>query len=180
MSSLLLNTRTNSSHFFRSIYPFLLIFSFSCGEKKSDNPVRNYDKIENISISDSSQKEEHVTTEDKLHLTSDSIDILTFEKKYTPAADDKYDSLCMQWQLTKDQIKFIFLRSKKITPEEKQLLYYYLPCEMQGELRCNGVIYRYRVNAASFIVLFNKDTAMYFGNEDKNMEKYFILHPGIE
>jgi len=85
---------------------------------------------------------------------------------------------CNEWSLAPKDTYKIFSLVKPITSEQKNNLYNWLPCYFKTTVDYKGNIYTMEVNAASFIVLYNDKTTLYFGCSSEGCKKYFILNGG--
>lgn len=85
---------------------------------------------------------------------------------------------CQKWELTCKEVYKIFYLAKPISSEEKEGLYNWLPCYFISKVLYKGSIYTMEINAASFIVLYNKKRTLYFGCSSRDCGKFFILPGG--
>lgn len=105
--------------------------------------------------------------------------ILRVEKVHADTTDLKFYDKCIDWSLSKKQIKEVLGLSKVITGHEFHYLYYVLPCHLEGELTMNGVEYEFNLNSGSFIHLQSSDTSFYMGCADKKCEPFFLEKGGV-
>lgn len=81
------------------------------------------------------------------------------------------------WKLSAGDVMKIFSLVKPISSEAKGGLYNSLPCYYEAEVLYEGKKYTMEINAASFIVLYNKNSIVYFGCPSEVCKPFFIL-PG--
>ena len=85
---------------------------------------------------------------------------------------------CLDWKLSTEDAYKIFGMMKSISSEAKAGLYNWLPCYFESKVLFNGCVYTMEINAASFIVLYNKWSTLYFGCQSAECKNYFILPGG--
>jgi hypothetical protein len=111
----------------------------------------------------------------KVGLIIDTIKILSVNKKIRKdTAENQYYNQCESWNLTEKKIVEIIKLSKPISSHEFQYQYYVLPCEFNGQLKIDNAMFRYKVNAGSYVVLISSDTTIYLGCASKKCKKYFL------
>lgn len=99
-------------------------------------------------------------------------------KDTTLDSDKKVYVKCQKWKLSKKDISYILTLVKPISSEEKAGLYNWLPCYFRSKVLYKGCIYTMEINAASFIVLYNKKATLYFGCSSTACESFFVLAGG--
>jgi len=85
---------------------------------------------------------------------------------------------CVAWKMSDDDVKKIFSLVKPISSEAKGGLYNSLPCYYEAEVLYEGISYTMEINAASFIVLHNENSNVYFGCPSEACNTFFILPGG--
>lgn len=127
------------------------------------------------------QKEEEIKTSEQDSIIIKKVKIMTYEKVLDRKSKffSKYQDRCSSWQLSKEQIEEILLRSKHIDGQEFSYLFSVLPCYYKGEVIVNDSIkLTFEMNAGSYTSLYNSNVSFRLGYyEDK---KFFIESPGIE
>jgi hypothetical protein len=83
----------------------------------------------------------------------------------------------IDWHLTRENILDILESSKPISGTELDLSYLVLPFWYQGKFLLNGTQGKYKINAASFVILKFKDSTIYLGSSQKTLSKYFLVPP---
>lgn len=121
----------------------------------------------------------HAFSQKKPSILIKSPLIKKIEFKDTLSKNDKaiYHQ-CQEWKLTCKEVHEIFSLAKPISSEEKEGLYNWLPCYFTSEVLYNGSAYTMEINAASFIVLYNKKRTLYFGCSSRDCSKFFVLSGG--
>ncbi|MCX6300550.1 MAG: hypothetical protein NTY72_15830 [Bacteroidetes bacterium] len=105
--------------------------------------------------------------------------IKTIEFKDTTLKSEKeMFQKCNNWEISINDALKAFSFSKQITSEQKSALYNWLPCYFKSTVIYNKSKYYMEVNAASYIVLYNKSSTLYFGCSNSECEKFFILKGG--
>ena len=112
-----------------------------------------------------------------LHIKSPLVKILIFKDTTSKNVEDIYHK-CQKWKLSVEDAYKIFSISNQISSEEKAGLYNWLPCYFKSKILYRGCTYTMEINAASFIVLYNKKSTLYFGCSSSNCENYFVLSGG--
>jgi hypothetical protein len=118
-------------------------------------------QLTDIFIKDSFSKEMHFKNHDTI-----------------TSSDQKIFKLCQRWCLNKKDILKIFKLATKISSEEKGSDYYDLPCYYKARVILNNNVYTMEINAASYIVLYNDNSQLYFGCASPKCDKYFVLKGG--
>jgi len=85
---------------------------------------------------------------------------------------------CVAWKMSDDDVEKIFSLVKPISSEAKGGLYNSLPCYYEAEVLYEGKNYTMEINAASFIVLYNENSIIYFGCPLEACNTFFILPGG--
>ena len=99
---------------------------------------------------------------------------IEFEDNLTGEEKELFEK-CQNWELTEKEICEIFSKSKLSTSEEIHGMYYWLPCYYNTTIEYNNNNYTMEINAASFIVIYNDDETLYFGCDNEELRKYFVL-----
>lgn len=85
---------------------------------------------------------------------------------------------CVAWKMSDDDVEKIFSLVKPISSEKKGGLYNSLPCYYEAEILYEGKKFTMEINAASFIVLYNENSIVYFGCPSNACNSFFILPGG--
>ena len=104
------------------------------------------------------------------------LTIVKENKRIASTGEDLGDK-CDKWGLNKTTIEKIIKDSKSISGEEWHLLYDVWPCNIRGKILLNLDTFSYKVNAGSYIVIWNRDTSFYYGCTDKRYKNYFLSEP---
>lgn len=97
--------------------------------------------------------------------------------KDAPAGDEMIPK-CKEWRLSPSSIVTIFRNGEAINTHDFSYLYYVLPCEINGAVEIDSSLYKYKINAGSFFILSNADTAYYFGCNNGKCKKFFLMPGG--
>jgi len=92
--------------------------------------------------------------------------------------DKEMYNKCIRWKLSYKDVYKVFSLVTPITSEEKAGLYNWLPCYFRAKVIYKGCIYTMEINAASFLVLYNKKSTLYFGCSSSACERFFVLAGG--
>lgn len=85
---------------------------------------------------------------------------------------------CMDWQLSKDDVKEIFVNARQIYETEKTRNYYSIPCEIRGMLERDGIPFFFEINGGATIALISQDkTYIHYGCPTTSCEPYFLIMP---
>ncbi|MDP4008035.1 MAG: hypothetical protein Q8P68_02475 [Candidatus Peregrinibacteria bacterium] len=85
---------------------------------------------------------------------------------------------CMNWQLSKEDVKEIFNNARQISEMEKTRSYYSIPCEISGGLERDGVPFSFEINGGATIMLISQNkTHTYYGCSAILCEPYFLIMP---
>ena len=108
-----------------------------------------------------------------------TVEVLTIvkENKRIASTGEDLGDKCDKWGLNKTTIEKIIKDSKSISGEEWHLLYDVWPCDIRGKILLNLDTFSYKVNAGSYIVIWNRDTSFYYGCTDKRYKNYFLSEP---
>lgn len=111
----------------------------------------------------------------KAGLEKDTIKVLSLNKKVSKdTTENQYYNQCKSWNLSEKEIVEIIKLSKPISTHEFQYQYYVLPCDLNGQLKINSEMFKYKVNAGSYVVLIGSDTTIYLGCSSEKCKKYFL------
>lgn len=97
--------------------------------------------------------------------------------KDVPVGDEMI-SKCKEWRLSPSSIVTILRNGEAINTHDFSYLYYVLPCETNGTVEIDSSLYTYKINAGSFFILSNADTAYYFGCNSEKCRKFFLMPGG--
>ncbi len=85
---------------------------------------------------------------------------------------------CMNWQLSKDDVKEIFNNAHQISETEKTRSYYSTPCEIWGTLEKDSIPFSFEINGGATITLISQDkTYAHYGCSATPCEPYFLIMP---
>ena len=87
---------------------------------------------------------------------------------------DEVQLTCGNWNLEKQDLKKIMQSMKSIRGEEWHHLFGHLACEINGELIQNQNVFKYSINAGSWMSVYTKDTTLWFGDINKINEALFM------
>ncbi len=114
-----------------------------------------------------------------LQIKSALVKVITFKNKDTVSKYDKeMYRKCQSWELSLNDAYKIFSIVKPVSSEEKGGLYNWLPCYFQTKVLYKECFYTMEINAASFIVLYNKKSTLYFGCSSVECQNFFVLSGG--
>lgn len=104
------------------------------------------------------------------------LTLKNFNKSFdsTIRYQEEQKKACVNWFLTKEDIKKIFNNSKLISGTEWDLSYAVLPCFYSGEVKLDGKKGTYELNAGSYAILKFRDTAIYLGFSSGSVMKKFL------
>lgn len=112
-----------------------------------------------------------------IDIKSPLVKKIAFKSIVSKNDKEMYDK-CIKWKLSSKDVYRIFSLVSPITSEEKAGLYNWLPCYFRAKVTYKGCIYTMEVNAASFLVLYNNKTTLYFGCSSSACERFFVLAGG--
>lgn len=179
--------------YYIKINGFSLLLSFLCFQCRDNKPKSFDDKgikadtqastvispskdtLPSKHFLDSATSERNKQTTELLS-TIKSVTVLNIEKENTRIASTGEDlgKQCDKWQLSKSTVEKIFRSSKPISGPEWHYLYDVWPCDYNGTILINKDTFSFRVNAGSYLVIWNADTSFRYGCTDKKFEKYFL------
>ncbi len=84
---------------------------------------------------------------------------------------------CKGWKIPKNVLPGIIKNSKSINGTELDLTFEVLPCIVDGQLKQNGQVYKFEINAGSWMYIYSSDSTIILGNFKKMDEKYFLVPP---
>ncbi|MEO5944976.1 MAG: hypothetical protein ABIP30_14840 [Ferruginibacter sp.] len=106
-----------------------------------------------------------------------SFEILSLKKDFTTQSSSTDKDICNGWTINKKFIPRIIKKCKFISGTEWDFTFDFLPCIISGELKQNGNIFKYEINAGSWLYIKSADTTMILGNYQKENNKFFISNP---
>ena len=74
---------------------------------------------------------------------------------------------CLGWKIDESKLENIFTKMELVSPVEWNAICYHLPCSYKGEVSNGHFSYEIEINAASFIVLQNKNDTLIFIAKEK-------------
>jgi hypothetical protein len=107
------------------------------------------------------------------------IEVLSFSKQSdsTSSFFQTYNEQCRQWRLTKTDIAAILKRSEEIDGHEFHYGYEVLPCYYTGQVKIDGKMCNYKLNAGGYTTVFLKDTTVSLGYKDSDASRFFLVRP---
>lgn len=163
------------------VLSIILLTVICCHPKpmKDETLMTSDSIVENPIVED--QKEEEIKILEQDSIIIKKVKIMTYEKVLDRKSKffEKYQDRCSSWQLSKEQIEEILLRSKYIDGQEFSYLFSVLPCYYKGEVIINDSIkLTFEMNAGSYTSLYNSNVSYRLGYYRE--KKFFIESPGIE
>ena len=95
-------------------------------------------------------------------------------KKEVAGSTSQDDTVCFRWALTPRQITTLIRKFDPMSGEMQNMIYSFYPCQITGELKLDGIKYKYWLGAGSTLTLRNADTTLYYAYTHKDFKKYFI------
>lgn len=107
------------------------------------------------------------------------VKVLNLEKenKRIASTGENLGRQCDKWKIDKSLIEKIFRASHPISSSEFHFLYDVWPCNFKGKMLLEKDTFSFEINPGSYIVLWNKDTSIYYGYKGKKYKKYFLSEP---
>ena len=84
---------------------------------------------------------------------------------------------CKGWIISHKNLSNIIHNSKRISGTEWDLTFAVLPCIITGKLKQNKQIFKFEINAGSWIYIISKKTTIILGDYKKSDEKFFLIQP---
>jgi len=86
-------------------------------------------------------------------------------------------NLCKKWELSKKQVKEIFLLSEKLESYDSSTTFYWLwfPCSISGELISDEQKWFFTINGGGISKWTRGEVVIYFGCSVEKCDKFFIL-----
>ena len=110
----------------------------------------------------------------KMFYNTKPFDVISIKKETTDIYTGPDDtSQCKDWVLTKKQVEHIIKSSESIDGTYWDLGFAFMTCETNGQLRQNGEIFDYSVNAGSWFSIKCRDTTLLFGYLKKSHRNFF-------
>jgi hypothetical protein len=106
--------------------------------------------------------------------TASNIKVLSVNKELKGDSTDEDYNRCKKWILTAKQIGSIIRKFKSMSSEEQYLAYSFYQCRISGEIKIDGIIYKYWMGAGGTLTLKNNNETLDFGCPGKECQKYFI------
>ena len=103
--------------------------------------------------------------------------ILSSKREITKQSSATDTVTCKGWTISHKNLSNIIHNSKRINGTEWDLTFEVLPCIITGKLRQNKQIFKFEINAGSWIYIISKKTTIILGDYKKSDEKFFIIRP---
>ena len=96
---------------------------------------------------------------------------------YTAEQDNSgFISACREWRLSAKQVKTLFESSERYATEETPTnAFYWLPCEIRGALKSDGVEWNFVINAAATAVWYRDKKKIHWGCKERECSSLFLL-----
>lgn len=171
------------------ILAILFLQLVACGNSNRKNTIRHDNPYNNKASNLKKENNKYGTIKpiqkEPFFNKNTSIQILSFSKEYDPnsSTDDSTTSTMKDynnWILNKKDILNILKSGIPISGTEWDFNYEVLPFWYKGEFLINDNREKYKINAASFVILTFKDSTVYLGCPQKSSQKYFLAPPNLE
>lgn len=103
-----------------------------------------------------------------------SFEIISSQRDITTESSSSDTNVCKGWAISAKELEKIIANSKSIDGHTWHNDFGVYPCIINGQLKQNEQIFRFEVNAGSWMYVFCPDTTLILGNYKKQDEKYFI------
>jgi hypothetical protein len=154
----------------------LSILAFNCGsdttqpKQTSDTVTKHLDTLPKV--------EQVASKKDSLgnmFYNKQPFEIISLKKGVTlqyTGPDDT--SACNKWAISKKELYSIIRNSSPITGTTWDLAFAFSTCIIEGQIRQQEQLFNYSLNAGSWFHIECRDTALLFGNYEKQDRKYFL------
>ncbi|SFP55647.1 hypothetical protein [Parafilimonas terrae] len=105
------------------------------------------------------------------------FEIVSFKNTLNKNTTDTDTSKCSGWKLTESDIEKIIKNSEPIGGTTWDLNFLVLTCTKSVKVVQHGQQFDVEINAASFFLVNNGDTSVFFGDYKDSDRKYFIEGP---
>lgn len=108
----------------------------------------------------------------------ENIEIVRVGKPvYTAEQDDTgFISACREWSLSAKQVKTLFESSERYATSQVPMdTFYWLPCEIRGALKSDGIEWNFVINAAATAVWYRGKKKIYWGCKERECSSLFLL-----
>lgn len=99
-----------------------------------------------------------------------NVEILTAEKTKGPAQGT--DQICIDWNLTKEEVKQFFETAKPLAFYEEINSFEFFNCYIRGKLISEGVTWKYLINPGGYASWYVSDKEINFGCREGECLKY--------
>jgi hypothetical protein len=102
------------------------------------------------------------------------FEIISLKKGITSQSSDPDTSVCKNWSIQSDDLKKIIADSKLIDSHTWHDDFGVYRCIISGEIKQDGHIFRFEVNAGAWMYIFCPDKTLILGSYKKEHEKHFL------
>ncbi len=146
-----------------------LISAIACNSPRIEEQS-SYISNDTILVYDSVQNTKKVQIFDTLN----DFSIVSFEHVSNYPSSDTDTTKCLDWKLTKANIKEIIKASRLINGHEWHYLFSHLPCAANGQLNQDSLTYNFSINSGSWMTIGNSDTTIMLGYFDTELKRLFL------
>ncbi len=106
--------------------------------------------------------------------------LISWKKGITNQSSSTDTLTCTNWRIPKRFIPQIIRHSNYLSGTEWDLTFDVLPCIISGELKQKDKIFKFEINAGSWMYIKSADTTIILGNYQKANQKFFLSKPYIK
>jgi hypothetical protein len=104
----------------------------------------------------------------------EEFEILNAKKANDYPSSFKDTSICLDWQLSKPDIKTIIKGSRPISGHEWHYLFGHYPCTQEGELLQGARKFKYSINSGGWLNIGSADTTLLLGSFNSRNNSLFL------
>jgi hypothetical protein len=106
--------------------------------------------------------------------------IISSKKGITKQSSSNDTLSCTNWNINRKFLPQIIRNSNYVNGTELDLTFEFLPCIIIGEIKQKDKIFKFEINAGSWMYIKSNDTTIILGNYQKANQKYFLSNPYIK
>ncbi len=102
------------------------------------------------------------------------FEILSSQKGTTDQSSDKNVNQCANWSIPEIAISGIIKDCKIISGSKWHDDFGVFPCIISGQLKQNGKVYKFEINAGSWMYIYSAEQTLILGSYKKQHQNYFL------
>ena len=103
--------------------------------------------------------------------------ILNSKRGITKQSSAQDTLACKAWSISQTALSKIIKNCKLINGTEWDLTFDVLPCIITGQIKQNGKIYKFEMNAGSWLNVIANGKSIILGDYNKSDKKFFLSFP---